>query len=141
MSNCSLLTRSLLEKDPEGYYDILVDLIRSRRWKKPLRQLLNDRSDYNTWYASHVTCLAHLVGQKALHPSLMSSSSKHYYGANTTIPEMFGIQLLEAMVSAGADLTLTDYYNEDIMDILLQNQRTRNNQFRRRLYELYERKK
>lgn len=113
----SLVSIELLEVNPERYLELLY--IAKERGQ--LLQCLNDNTNYNVWYATHPTCLYYLVGDISDNMKTKLSRERNYvlYGEkNPGISQELAIEILRLQVKLGADLTLKNYYNKDILDLI-----------------------
>ena len=108
-----LLTTGLLEDD---YNEYLFLLVKAYENDIDISRVLNNTSSYSCWYSSHAQCLSYLVGS---HINTDTDKSD-FYGANLSegIPDEDGCTILNWMLALGADLTIENYYEATIMDIL-----------------------
>ena len=113
----SLVSIELLEVNPERYLELLY----IAKERGHLLQCLNDNTNYNVWYATHPTCLYYLVGDISDNMKTKLSRERNYvlYGEkNPGISQELAIEILRLQVKLGADLTLKNYYNKDILDLI-----------------------
>jgi hypothetical protein len=116
-----LLTVGLLEEDYNEYLFLLVTAAHNNI---DISHVLNSTSTSKNWYSSHAQSLAYLVGSitdeaKSLDDSPDIPELTHsFYGKPLSegIPDEDGCNILELMITLGADLTLKNYYEEDIWD-------------------------
>ena len=101
-----LFSPETLEKDPKAY---LENLNLCYREKKGILNYLNNTNHYRTWYSSLPQSLYYLVGNFEQEPE-----EDDFYGRYTTINEDLGIEIMIAMIDCGANLTVPNYYDEDI---------------------------
>jgi hypothetical protein len=108
-----LLTRGLLESD----YNAYLFLLNKAYWNGiNISRTLNDTNSYNSWFSTHTQCLSFLVGTR-VRP--IDTDRAPYYGKNHEgIPDEVGVTILYKMIELGADLTIQNYYGEDIRQIL-----------------------
>jgi hypothetical protein len=115
------LTVSLLEREPRRYYGILQELSRGDdpSLKQALKEKLNE-SPYETWHSNHVLSLSRLVGRLNQRGIDEFGVGGAFYGSNNVegVPKDLAINLLKMMVNCGGDITATDYYDNNIINIL-----------------------
>ena len=117
-----LLTVGLLEEDYNEYLFLLVTAAHNNI---DISHVLNSTSTSENWYSSHAQSLAYLVGSltdeaKSIDDSPDIHELTHsFYGKllSEGIPDEDGCTILELMITLGADLTVKNYYEEDIWDI------------------------
>lgn len=117
-----LLTVGLLEEDYNEYLFLLVTAAHNNI---DISHVLNSTSSGENWYSSHAHSLAYLVGSltdeaKALDDVPDIPELAHtFYGKPLSegIPDEDGCTILELMITLGADLTVKNYYEQDIWDI------------------------
>jgi hypothetical protein len=115
------LTVSLLERDPRRYYGILQEL--SRRDDPSLKQALKEKlneTPYESFHSNHVLSLSRLVGrlnQRAIDEFGVGGA---FYGSNNIggIDGELANNLLKVMLNCGGDIAATDYYGDNIIDLL-----------------------
>ena len=115
-----LLTVGLLEEDYNEYLFLLVTAAHNNI---DISHVLNDNSSYSNWYSSHAQSLAYLVGSLTDESKSLDDTAElnhSFYGKPLSegIPEEDGCTILELMIALGADLTVKNYYEEDIWDTL-----------------------
>jgi len=115
------LTVSLLEREPQRYYEVLKVLSTKDdpETKAALKEKLNE-TPYETWYSNHVLSLSRLVGrlnQAAIDEFGVGGA---FYGSNNIggIEGELANNLLKLMLNCGGDITATDYYGGNIINIL-----------------------
>ena len=115
------LSVSLLEREPHRYYEILQALSESD--DPPIKQALKEKlneTPYETWHSNHVLSLSRLVGrlnQAAIDEFGVGGA---FYGSNNIggIEGELANNLLKLMLNCGGDITATDYYGGNIINIL-----------------------
>ena len=115
------LSVSLLDREPQRYYEILRTLSESDdpSIKQALKEKLNE-TPYETWESNHVLSLSRLVGrlnQRAIDEYGVGGA---FYGSNNVggIEGELANKLLKLMLNCGGDITATDYYSKNIITIL-----------------------
>ena len=116
-----LLTTGLLEEDAQAYLFLLATAVDNEVY---IADVLNDTSATSTWFSSAPMCLAYIVGSVTDRAkSLRMGHDIPFYGRG--LPEgpsdEVGADILNLMLMAGADLSLKNYYDESIMDVLIQD--------------------
>ena len=115
------LTVSLLERDPHRYYQLLMELSRSEDLDVgiKLRDKLNE-TPYETWHSNHVLSLSRLVGRLNERAIDEFGEGAAFYGSKNIggIERELANNLLKMMLNCGGDITATDYYGYNIIDIL-----------------------
>ncbi len=114
-----LLTVGLLEESPEDYLELLR---LSSQWDiGETRKILDDTSSEKGWYSPHPTCLSYLVGDQPDSTKSRASNSSPYswFGQHqSSVSEDLGIEIFKEMILCGSDLSIKDFYNEDIKDFI-----------------------
>ena len=131
------LNQILLEKNPVKYLEVL-NYLSAHYPRETIRSSL-DEPLYQSWFSNHVLALARLVGK---HGNL--NSGRHFYGCDLPegISEELGIQILDKMMSLGADIWALDYYDDPItviFDSQLLGYRVENDRFKVKVREYYNR--
>tara|TARA_B110000211_G_C14038559_1_gene535705 strand:- start:1027 stop:1461 length:435 start_codon:yes stop_codon:yes gene_type:complete len=104
------LSPDFLQNNPKGFLENLKLCIRN---KIDIQHYINDNTNYDVWYSPLPMCLAYLVGDLD-NPS--EKTKYDFYGRNTNIGNDLGIELMTYLYLGGADLTIVDYYNDNIYD-------------------------
>ena len=131
------LNQILLEKNPVKYLEVLNYL--SVHYPRETICSILDEPQGLSWFSNHVLALARLVGK---HGEL--NSERHFYGCDLPegISEELGIQILDKMMSLGADIWARDYYGNPItviFDSQLLGYRVENDRFKVKVREYYNR--
>tara|TARA_B110000211_G_scaffold124663_1_gene143630 strand:- start:1206 stop:1643 length:438 start_codon:yes stop_codon:yes gene_type:complete len=106
------LSPYFLENNPKGFLENLKWSIKN---KIDISGYINDNTYYDTWYSSLPMCLVYLVG------NLENPDEKKdldFYGRDMEINNDLGIELMSYLYLGGADLTIVDYYDDDIYDYI-----------------------
>jgi hypothetical protein len=115
------LSVSLLDREPQRYYEILRTLSESDdpSIKQALKEKLNE-TPYETWESNHVLSLSRLVGRLNQRAIDEYGIGGPFYGSNNVrgIEEELANNLLKLMLNCGGDITATDYYGRNIITIL-----------------------
>ena len=142
-------THQLLEEDPEEYLSRLKTIIMGINeypedmvYTVGVRKTLQDTSVSLTWYTNHVQSLSYLVGTQK--NSTRPHKIRHdygYYGFGKEISEALGIEILECMAFFKPDMTIKNYYDQDIIESMDNTEtctyRKDNENFLKRVKELY----
>ena len=112
-----LLTLELLEED---YNEYLFLLQKAYENNIDISYVLNDISNPTGWFSPHATCLAFIVGS---HTDASKSKSRvpgSFYGSKMSegIPDEVGCEIFNLMITKGINLSIRNYYDETIMDVL-----------------------
>ena len=131
------LNQILLEKNPAKYLEVL-NYLSVHYPRETIRSILNESYE-RSWYSNHVLSLAHLVGKHG-----ENNSESRFYGCDLPegISEELGIQILDKMMSLGADIWALDYYDDPItviFDSQLLGYRVENDRFKVKVREYYNR--
>ena len=111
-----LLTIGLLEEDHNEYLYLMVTAAHNNI---DISHILNSTSTYDNWFSSHPISLALLVGSLTDQAKSYNISYSFYGRYNSEgIPDEDGCTILELMVTLGADLSLKNYYGNDIKNII-----------------------
>ena len=114
-----LLTIGLLEESPQDYLELLR---RSAQWNMDeTRKILDDTSSYDTWYSPHPICLVFLVGDQSDSTKMRASttSPNSWYGQHkASFSEDLGIEIFTEMVRIGANLSIKNFSNKDIFQVI-----------------------
>jgi|TARA_Y100000389_G_scaffold192085_1_gene219138 hypothetical protein len=112
-----LLTLELLEED---YNEYLFLLQKAYENNIDISYILNDTSHTQGWFSPHVTCLAFLVGSHTDASKSNSSIARAFYGAKMSegISDEDGCVIFNLMIVLGIDMSIKNYYNQTIMDVL-----------------------
>ena len=115
-----LLTLELLEED---YNEYLFLLQKAYENNIDISYVLNDTSNSKGWFSPHATCLAFIVGSHTDASKSNSSSIRAFYGAKMSegIPDEIGCVIFNLMITKGINLSIRNYYDETIMDVLNKN--------------------
>ena len=120
-ANVGELTVSLLEREPHRYYEVLKVLSTKDdpEAKAALKEKLNE-APYDTWYSNHVLSLSRLVGRLNQRAIDEFGEGGAFYGSKNIrgIEGELANNLLKMMLNCGGDITATDYYGHNIIDIL-----------------------
>ena len=130
------LSPSLLATLPETF---LKNLINYNKRNIDVADFINNDGVDTTWYSPLPMCLYYLVGL------LGDDSYEDFYGADTVIHEDLGIHIMKEMIKAGADFKIKNYYGEDILQCIKEEEngkktlttRTKNKYFRDFIKESY----
>ena len=130
------LNQLLLEKNAEKYLEVL-NYLSENYSRETIQSILNIR-EYRSWYSNHVLALSLLVGK------LVAVDDNTFYGSDLPegIPEILAIQILDKMMSLGADIWALDYYGDPItiiFDSQLLGYRVENDRFKVKVREYYNR--
>ena len=131
------LKQILLEKNPVKYLEVLNYL--SAHYPREIIRSILDEPYERSWFSNHVLALAHLVGKHG-----ENNSESQFYGCDLPegISEELGIQILDKMMSLGADIWARDYYDDPItviFDSQLLGYRVENDRFKVKVREYYNR--
>ena len=131
------LNQILLEKNPVKYLEVLNYL--SAHYPREIIRSILDEPYERSWFSNHVLALAHLVGKHG-----ENNSESQFYGCDLPegISEELGIQILDKMMSLGADIWALDYYDDPItviFDSQLLGYRVENDRFKVKVREYYNR--
>tara|TARA_Y100000389_G_C17144601_1_gene356644 strand:+ start:146 stop:628 length:483 start_codon:yes stop_codon:yes gene_type:complete len=112
-----LLTIGLLEED---YTEYLFLLQKAYENNIDISYVLNDTSTSSGWFSPHATCLAFLVGSHTDASKSNSSINRAFYGSEMSegIPDEVGCVIFNLMITKGINLSIINYYNVTIMDVL-----------------------
>lgn len=122
-------SQSLLEQDPQAYLDIIKNM--------DVFKEVNNK-EYCSWYSNHVQALSYLAG------TLESEYNANFFGSSIkNLDENIAIEILENLDRLGADLHMTNYYDENILDTFDINEkklfkRINNGKFIEKVVQLYE---
>ena len=105
------LNSNLLKNYPGEYLGLLESSIRNNI---NLKSQIHSK-EYHNWYSNHLICLYYLVGDLRYVPPQLEHN---FYGKNTSINENLGIEILNALFSLDIDIYDSNYYEENIMDII-----------------------
>ena len=142
------ITHQLLEHDPNDYLSRLKTIMGINEYPEDMvyavsvRKTLQDTSEYNTWYTNHVQSLSYLVGKFVEPPrGYEKACYGSYYGKGNEISEAFGLEILECMAFFKPDMTIKNYYDQDIIESMENTEtctyRKDNENFLKRVKELY----
>jgi len=131
------LNQILLVKNPAKYLEVL-NYLSVHHPRETIRSILNEPYE-RSWSSNHVLALAHLVGKHG-----ENNSESRFYGCDLPegISEELGIQILDKMMSLGADIWALDYYGDPItviFDSQLLGYRVENDRFKVKVREYYNR--
>lgn len=112
-----LLTQGLLEDD---YYEYLFLLQKAYENNIDISYVLNDISNPTGWFSPHATCLAFIVGSHTDAAKSKSRPDGSFYGSKMSegIPDEVGCEIFNLMITKGINLSIRNYYDETIMDVL-----------------------
>ena len=111
-----LLTQKILEEYPEDYYELLQKCS-SICEKEYISRILNRTTNYDSWFSTHAQALFYLVGDRSeiSKKYISDHPGGNFYGMKQEgISEELGIKIFRLMVDLGANLTITDYYENNI---------------------------
>ena len=143
------ITHQLLEHDPEDYLSRLKTIIMGINnhpedmvYTVGVRKTLQDTSVSLTWYTNHVQSLSYLVGTLAgIALDSLPCHDYSYYGKGKEISEELGLEILECMAFFKPDMTIKNYYDNDIIESMEDTDtchyRKDNENFLKRVNELY----
>ena len=106
------LSPDFLEKNPKGFLENLKLCVKN---KIDITEYTDNTTYESTWYSPLPMCLVYLVGD------LENSFEKQkydFYGREVKINEELGIEIMKYLYLNGANLTIKDYYDEDIYDFI-----------------------
>jgi len=106
------LSPHFLENNPKGFLENLKLCVRN---EIDIREYINDNTYYDTWYSPLPMCLAYMVGD-LVDPA--EKKDMDFYGRDMAINNDLGIKLMSYLYLADADLTIVDYYDDDIYDYM-----------------------
>ena len=110
------LTTELMERSPDEYLAILLQLSSDPSCRQELAAKLNEKP-YNTWYSNHAFSVSTLVG--SLSESFRKSPGMWgYFGSEIPdgIPPNLGICILRLIVKCGGDIKATNYYDRNVLE-------------------------
>jgi len=143
------ITHLLLEEDPEEYLTRLKAIIMGINkfpedmvYTVGVRKTLQDTSQGLTWYTNHVQSLSYLVGTQEKIPGPHKIWHDYgYYGFGKEISEELGLEILECMAFFKPDLTIKNFYDQDIIGSMDNTDtctyRKNNENFLKRVKEIY----
>ena len=138
-----LLTQKLLEDFPEDYYELLQKCS-SICDKELISRILNNTTNYDTWFSTHAQTLFYLVGDRSEYSKKYISDypESPFLGRNQEgITEELGIKIFRLMIDLGANLTIANYYGENIYDFIFKKDsivgRVNNKNFINIIFEEY----
>ena len=137
-----MITVELLEKDHMEYKFLLEKYAEYKSTEEyqylqeesgledHLTNKLNDTSEYDVWYSSHLQSLSYLAGEpsdfaKSERSKLECDESEMgpWYGWATSIPEEDAIYIAQLMISLGAKMNIPNFYGETLLETLEQKGR------------------
>ena len=123
-----LISFNVLEHDPERYYQLLQHCIDNQI---DVKDIINDNSEYHTWYSNHIMCLSYIVGDLENTPD----DDSRFYGKNTVVNDELGINILNCLLELGVDSYGKNYYGQDVFQSLTSDhtltKRTHNDNFKK----------
>ena len=135
----SLINPNILESDPATYYDRLLTAKSDPKNAGALRYIMNDTLSNRTYNAPPVMQLSYMVGT-LLRPD-PEIEGRTFYGQYTSISDDLGCLILDAMIEAGADIFIEDFYEDNLQASLAQSQslmaRKDNTKFKEKVNELF----
>jgi len=129
----------LLESDHQLYYQNLVKRTNPRN-SSYLKDIMNDTTSFHSFNSPAIIQLAYLVGDLRLHgPEL---AYLNFYGKNSSISDDEGCLILDAMLLAGADIYVENFYEENILECLKHEHtltaRKNNEKFKLKIEKLFQ---
>lgn len=112
------LSPILLKNNPKEFLENLKTCIEH---KIDIKDYINDDGKYETWYSPLPICLYYLVGDLE---EPYEKNSYNFYGCKETIDQYLGIEIIKCLHQAGADYSIENYYEENLLDVI---QREQNN--------------
>ena len=106
-----LISTKVLEHDPERYHQLLQHCIDNQI---DVTDIINDRTEYHTWYSNHIMCLSYIVGDLENTPD----DDSRFYGKNTVVNDHLGVNILNCLLKLGVDYDGKNYYGEDVFQSL-----------------------
>lgn len=135
----SQINQDLLESDPATYYERLLTAQSDPKNSAALRYIMNDTSSNRTFNSPPVMQLSYMVGT-LLRPD-PETEGRSFYGQHTSISDDMGCLILDAMLKAGADIYIEDYYEDNLQASLSQTHtltaRKDNTKFKEKVDELF----
>ena len=140
------LTVQLLEENWRTYKYLLSVYTEYRNMnnitEEKIQRKLNDTSQHDSWYSTHIQSLSYLVGeqvewvsQKKIH----EPSYHKWYGKNTSIPDQEACEIMDLMMQNGAKIDIPNYYDETILQSMSRkgslSERSNNEKFHSKLKE------
>ena len=135
----SLINPDLLESDPTTYYERLLEIKSDPELSTALRHVMNVTEEIRTFYSPPVMQLSYMVG------TLLRSDPEVeeciFYGKHTSISDDLGCLILDAMILAGADIYIENYYKTNLKAGLDETEtltvRKDNSKFKAKIAELF----
>ena len=102
------LTVQLLEENWRTYKYLISVYTEYRNLnnitEEKIQKKLNDTSQYDCWYSTHVQSLSYLVGEQVGENTRTIAS--HWYGKNTSIPDQEACEIMDLMMQNGAKIDI-----------------------------------
>ena len=135
----SQINPDLLESDPTTYYERLLEIKSDPELSAALRHVMNVTDEMRTFNSPPVMQLSYMVG------TLLRSDPEveecTFYGKHTSISDEQGCLILDAMILAGADIYIEDFYKTNLKASLDETDtltaRKDNTKFREKVAELF----
>jgi len=135
----SQINPDLLESDPATYYERLLTANSDPENAGALRYIMNDTLSNRTYNSPPVMQLSFMVGT-LLRPD-PEIEGRTFYGQHTSISDDLGCLILDAMLKAGADIFIEDFYEDNVQASLEHTHtltaRKDNTKFKEKVDELF----
>lgn len=142
------LTVHLLEENWKSYKSLLSIYTEYRKVNnintEIIQEVLNNTSEYDSWYSTHVQSLSYLVGEQVegiIQEKKDKPDEEIWYGMDTSIPDEEGCEILDLMIKNGAKIDIPNYYDETILQSISRkgrlSERTNNEKFVSKLQEYF----
>ena len=105
----------LLESDHQLYYQNLVKRTNEKN-ARYLTDIMNDTTSFHSFNSPAIIQLAYMVGDLGLDWSELAYLN--FYGKNSSISDDEGCRILDAMLLAGADIYVENFYEENLLECL-----------------------
>ena len=139
------LTVQLLEENWRTYKYLLSVYTEYRNMKniteEKIQRKLNDTSQHDCWYSTHIQSLSYLVGEQVEEVCQRKIQETHrtWYGRNTYIPDQEACEIIDLMIQNGAKIDIPNYYGETILKSFAKKgcltERSNNEKFHSKLKE------
>lgn len=106
------LSPTFLEEDPVGFLENLELCVDS---DFDIKDYINDNEIYETWYSPLPICLFYLVGTLK---EPYKNETPYFYGCKTVITDDMGIKIMKYLWWAGADISIKNYYDENLLECI-----------------------
>ena len=106
------LNHRTLERNPESF-KLILEEIRDR--DLPVADIINNTSIYEIWFSTLMHCVVFLTGS-LIKNNTLSDTEYDFYGAQHSIPDSLGVEILDLLVELGGNLNIQNYYYETAFD-------------------------